>query len=122
MFQTSSRIARTTAILAALGATAFAAGDGSLTITVLDAGGAVVTGARVIVTSPTQIGGARAIITDREGRARFIRLSPGEFKVQVSKDGFQTATLAGVEVKVVREDASGTLWLGTDQGLTVIRR
>lgn len=100
MFLSSTRIARTTALLAAIGTTAFAAGDGSLTVTVLDASGAIVTGARVIVTSPTQIGGARAIITDREGRARFIRLSPGEFKVQVSKDGFQTATLSGVEIKV----------------------
>lgn len=94
------RMARTTALLVAMGAAAYAAGDGSLYVTVLDAKGQVVTGATVIVSSPTQIGGARTVVTDREGRARFIRLSPGEFKVQVSKEGFQTASVPAVEVKV----------------------
>jgi hypothetical protein len=100
MHLSSFRMARTAAILVAMGAAAYAAGDGSLYVTVLDAKGQVVTGATVIVSSPTQIGGARTVVTDREGRARFIRLSPGEFKVQVSKEGFQTASLPAVEVKV----------------------
>ena len=94
------RMARTTAMLVAMGATAYAAGDGSLSVTVLNAQGQPVAGAKVIVSSPTQIGGARTVVTDAGGRSRFIRLSPGEFKVQVSRDGFQTATLAAIEIKV----------------------
>jgi hypothetical protein len=95
----SQRIARTMAIIAAMGAVAYAAGDGNLSMTTVDAAGKPVIGATVIVSSPTQIGGARTVMTDAEGKARFVRLSPGEFKVQVSKNGFQTATLNQVEVK-----------------------
>ncbi|WP_243383919.1 TonB-dependent receptor [Geothrix alkalitolerans] len=100
MHLSPSRMARTTALLVAMGATAFAAGDGNLYVKVLDSQGKPVAGATVIVTSPTQIGGARTVPSDKEGNARFIRLSPGDFKVQVSKEGFQTATLSAIEVKV----------------------
>jgi len=93
-------MARTTALLVAMGATAYAAGDGNLYVKVLDSQGKPVASAMVIVTSPTQIGGARTVPTDKDGNARFIRLSPGDFKIQVSKDGFQTATLTAIEVKV----------------------
>jgi len=100
MHTSSFRMARTAAILVAMGTVAYAAGDGNLYVKVLDAQGKPVAGATVIVSSPTQIGGARTVPSDKEGHARFIRLSPGDFKVQVSKDGFQTATLAAIDVKV----------------------
>ncbi|GLH67496.1 TonB-dependent receptor [Geothrix edaphica] len=100
MYSSPLRMARTTALLVAAGAAAYAAGDGNLYVKVLDSQGKPVAGATVIVTSPTQIGGARTVPSDKDGNARFIRLSPGDFKVQVSKEGFQTATLTALEVKV----------------------
>ena len=95
-----TRLSRTAAMLVASSFVAYAAGDGNLYFKVLDSQGKPVAGATVIVTSPTQIGGARTVPSDKDGNARFIRLSPGDFKVQVSKEGFQTATLASIDVKV----------------------
>ena len=100
MYSSPLRLARTTALLVAVGATAYAAGDGNLYVKVLDSQGKPVVGATVTITSPTQIGGARTVLADNDGNARFLRLSPGDFKIQVSKEGFQTATLNVVEVKV----------------------
>lgn len=94
------RMARTTALLVAMGAVAHAAGDGSIAVTVVDTTGKPVPGATVTISSPTQIGGARTEVADRDGKARFLRLIPGRFRVVVAAKEFQTVTIDKVDVLV----------------------
>lgn len=101
----NSRLGRTSALLVAMGAIAHAAGDGSMTVTVMAKGGKALAGARVTASSPTQIGGARTVMTDASGRARFPRLTTGTFTVQVSADGYQAQTVSGIEVLVDQNQA-----------------
>lgn len=96
----SNRLGRTAALIIATGFIAHAAGDGNLSISVTDTSGKALGGATVIISSPTQIGGARTAATDTSGRVRFVRLAPGNFKVQVSAAGFQTNSSFNVEVLV----------------------
>ena len=100
MYLSPSRMARTTALLVAMGATLSAAGDGGIAVTVLNTAGAPVKGATVIVASPTQIGGARTEVTDAQGKARFLRLTPGRFKVTVTAKDYQTAAIEKIDVLV----------------------
>ena len=100
MLPFSNRLGRTAALLIAAGFIAHAAGDGNLSISVTDTSGKALAGATVIISSPTQIGGARTSVTDSAGRARFIRLAPGSFKVQVSASGYQTNSSFNIEVLV----------------------
>lgn len=74
MYPSPLRMARTTALLVAMGAALQAAGDGGITVTVTNTAGAPVPGATVTISSPTQIGGARTEAADHEGKARFLRL------------------------------------------------
>ncbi|HEU4952779.1 MAG TPA: carboxypeptidase regulatory-like domain-containing protein [Holophagaceae bacterium] len=101
----TSRLGRTAALLVAMGAVAHAAGDGSMTVTVTTKSGAPLAGAKVIASSPTQIGGARTAVTDAAGRARFPRLTTGTFTVQISADGYQAQTVSGVEILVDQNQA-----------------
>lgn len=96
----SRRLARTAAMLVAVGSIIRAAGDGNLALTVTDATGKPVAGATVVISSPTQIAGARTLATDAAGKVRFARLSPGAFKVIVTAGGFQSLSLDNVEVTV----------------------
>ncbi|MBK8727065.1 MAG: carboxypeptidase regulatory-like domain-containing protein [Holophagaceae bacterium] len=96
----SNRLGRAAALIVASGFIAYAAGDGNLAVTVTDAAGKALAGATVVISSPTQIGGARSVITDAAGKARFLRLSPGAFKVQISASGFQAQTINNVEVNI----------------------
>ena len=96
----SHRLARATAMIVAAGALAYAAGDGSITVTVVDSDGKPVAGATVSVSSPTQIGGARSELTDAQGKARFLRLIPGRFKAWVSMKDYQSVTIDKVDVLV----------------------
>ena len=45
-------------------------------------------GAKVIISSPTQIGGARSATTGDDGTFRFMNLIPGVFTIKVSRAGF----------------------------------
>lgn len=94
------RMARTTALLVAIGASAYAAGDGGISVTVLSTAGSPVIGATVSISSPTQIGGVRTEVTDAQGKVRFLRLIPGRFKVTVIAKDFQAATIEKVDVLV----------------------
>lgn len=108
MFLSSTRMARTTALLVALGATAYAAGDGNLSVSVTDASGNPFAGATVTISSPTQIGGARTMVTDAAGRARFIRLAPGFFKISISASGYQSQTNLNAVILVDQTAAVST--------------
>lgn len=102
------RLARTSMVIVAAGAIAHAAGDGNLAITLTDTTGKAIAGATVIATSPSQIGGARTLVTDASGRARFVRLTPGFFRIQITANGFQAQTINNVEVLVDQTAALNT--------------
>ena len=74
--------------------------NGRITGTIYDDMGMPMAGAKVVVTSPTQIGGAQTATTDEEGAFRFIGLIPGEFLIKVRKAGFLGAARSGVRVSV----------------------
>jgi len=118
MNRLSHRMGRVTALILAGGALVHAAGDGNLAISVTDSNGKPVAGATVIITSPTQIGGARQQATDASGKSRFVRLSPGRFRVLVTASDSQTATLNNVEVGV-DQTASATIRLVPASSATV---
>lgn len=82
------------------------AGEGGLAVHVVDAAGRPFSGAQVVISSATQIGGARQLSSDAGGRARFVRLNPGDFQVVVSAPGLQSVTLSQVPVKVDQTTAA----------------
>jgi hypothetical protein len=88
-----------------MGAVAHAAGDGSISINVLNKAGQPVSGATVVATSPTQIGGSRTAVTDASGKARFPRLTTGTFTLQISANGYQAQTVNAVSVLVDQTQA-----------------
>ena len=53
----------------------------------MDSNGLVVVGASVTVTS-VDTGETRTVVTDDEGRYRFLKLKPGTYKVKASASGF----------------------------------
>jgi hypothetical protein len=76
-----------------------AAGDeralGSITGTVVDQTGAVVPGARVLL-SGEALGAEREVQTGDDGRFSFANVTPGSFQVAVVAAGFATQTAAGI--------------------------
>lgn len=100
----NSRLGRTAALLVAMGSVAYAA-DGAVSITIQNKAGQPVSGATVVATSPTQIGGARTATTDASGKARFPRLTTGTFTLQISANGYQSQTVNGVSVLVDQTQA-----------------
>jgi hypothetical protein len=86
---------------------------------VKDASGAVVPGATVTVTN-TGTGIARTASTGEDGSYRFPALNIGNYQVQVTKDGFQTAQHNGIVLAVAQSaEIDMTLELGT-VGSTVV--
>jgi hypothetical protein len=80
--------------LLALGLPVLAQGTQSANINgeVVDKNGRPVPGARVVLTSPA-LQGTREYRTDGEGRFGARLLPPGEYKIQVSKEGLETRTI-----------------------------
>src|SRR5882724_438303 len=68
---------------------------GNLAGSVVDASGAVVTGAKVSITGPT---GTKSDNTNSEGQFLFPLLTPGFYSIKVEKGSFKTADVKGVEV------------------------
>ncbi len=77
-----------------LGLPALAQGTQSANINgeVVDKNGVPVVGARVVLTSPA-LQGTREYRTDSSGRFGARLLPPGEYKIQISKEGLETRTL-----------------------------
>jgi len=116
-FSSRSRVAM---LLVSSGAIlAAASGEGNLSVHVLDQLGKPVAGAQVIISSPTQIGGARRLQSDKDGHVRFIRLFPGEFTIKAAAPGLQAVTLEHVPVKV-DQTASANVVLKETAGATVV--
>jgi len=68
---------------------------GGLNGTVLDAKGAPVGGARVTVTSPSQIA---SVQTDARGNFAFVSLAPDTYTISVEKTGFEPVATSGISV------------------------
>jgi hypothetical protein len=100
MNRTLYRLGLTGLALVAGSVVSYAQETGTLLVTVNDRAGKPVANATLSASSPTQIGGARISKTDAQGRARFGLLYPGEFTVQVSADGFNSATLKNLHVSI----------------------
>lgn len=73
---------------------------GSITGDVTDQDGAPLGGARVVVSSPTQIGGDRSVTTDDNGHFVILNLTPGLFEVRASKTGLRPYRQQGVRVSL----------------------
>lgn len=74
---------------------------GALRVSVLDESGATVPGARVTVTRP-ETAFSRMVPTSESGEAVFQSLEPGEYALQVEKDGFRAATVEELSISVGR--------------------
>ena len=75
----------------------------SLTGQVTDDTGAVLPGARVTISSPQLIGGARSDVADERGTYRFAALMPGTYLVVATHEGFANTQRESVEVGVGME-------------------
>jgi hypothetical protein len=73
---------------------------GSIGGTVVDATGAVISGARITIAGPT---GTKEVTTDVEGNFVAPLLIPGKYNVRAETAGFKTIQLADVEVFVGRQ-------------------
>jgi len=71
---------------------------GSVVGEIVDQDGLPLDGVQVVVRSPTQIGGDRVTRTDRNGRFRFINLTPGTFELRASKTGLNPIVKRNIEV------------------------
>ena len=100
MNRTISRLGLTGLALVAGATVIYAQETGTLVITIKDQAGKPVEGATLSASSPTQIGGARVMKTDAQGRARFGLLYPGEFSVSISANGFNSATMRNLRVGI----------------------
>jgi hypothetical protein len=92
--------------LAAMPATSAAqtAGTGALSGTVTDASGSVIAGAQVTVTSESS-GEVRTATTAGPGTFTVSLLLPGAYRVDVTKEGFRTATIPHVQIIVTETNA-----------------
>src|SRR5260370_9836772 len=92
---------------------------GSISGTVADPQGAVVSGATV---KATQAGGVTYTTTsDSSGLFRFNLIPPGTYKVEVTKPGFKTAVQNNVLVTAVSDKAVGTLALAVGEPRTSVQ-
>jgi carboxypeptidase family protein/TonB-dependent receptor-like protein len=64
--------------------------------TVKDATGAVLPGATVSVSSPSQVGGVQTSVSDAQGIYRFPALHPGVYEMEASLSGFKTVKRSGI--------------------------
>jgi hypothetical protein len=78
--------------------TGWAQNVGTLEGHVYDQSGLPLKGVRVTISSPTQIGGTRSLITNDEGGFRFLGLYPGKFKVVVAAPKLRTLEQHNVAV------------------------
>jgi len=73
---------------------------GSIKGTVTDTEGEVLPGATVELSGEKLMGGVRSIITNDEGKFRFPTLTPGEYEITVTLEGFQTAKRTNLKVNI----------------------
>ncbi|HLX43787.1 MAG TPA: TonB-dependent receptor, partial [Bryobacteraceae bacterium] len=102
-------------LLAVLGTTPIVAQiiTGSIGGNVTDATGAAIANAKVTITSPNLIGGARTINSDASGAYRFLELPPGTYTVRFEKEGFKAFSEQNIVINTgVQVAANAKLDLG----------
>lgn len=77
------------------------AATGTVSGTVTDSSGAVITDAEVILIS-SESGAVRTVMTARDGRYLFPGIPPGSYSVMVAKAGFRQAALRELNISVAR--------------------
>src|SRR5579875_3879384 len=70
---------------------------GDLLGTVRDASGAVVPGAKLVLTQ-TATGVQFSTVTDSSGNYLFAQLKPSHYRIAVSKEGFKTTTISDIDL------------------------
>ena len=76
---------------------------GTISGTVKDSSGAVLPGAHVVVLNE-DTGISRTLDADENGHYSALSLSPGNYRVTVTRDGFQTEVRTGIVLTVGREE------------------
>jgi hypothetical protein len=76
---------------------------GSIIGTVRDESGAVLPGGNATISSPALPGGPQSVVTDEQGRYRFVGLAPGNYTLKVTLSGF------GEYSEELRVSAGGTI-------------
>jgi hypothetical protein len=93
-------LVRVSAMMAlALPVTALAQTTGILQGHVYDQSGTAIRGVTVSISSPTQIGGTKTVVTNDEGVFRVVGLTPGTFTVTVSAPRLKSVVQNGVRVQ-----------------------
>jgi carboxypeptidase family protein len=92
---------------------------GSISGTVTDPQGAVVPGAQVKATN-TATGTSLTTTSDNAGLFRFNLIPPGEYKVEVSAQGFKTTAQAGIIVAAGRDSGLGAVQLSVGEISTTV--
>jgi hypothetical protein len=80
---------------------------GTISGTVKDSSGAILPGAHVVVLNQ-DTGITRTLDADENGHYSALSLSPGNYRVTVTKDGFQTEVRTGIVLSVGREEVVDT--------------
>lgn len=92
---------------------------GSISGTATDPQGAVIPGAQVKATN-LATGAVYTIKSDNSGLFRFSLIPAGEYKVEVSAKGFNTAVLGNVVVAAGRDSGLGSIKLAVGQASTTV--
>ncbi len=93
----------------------------SLAGVITDPSGARIAGASITVTN-VETGAARASVTDDAGRYEVLALPVGEYKISVSKAGFQEQTRGGIHLAVVQEaEVDLSLHVGTERQQVLVK-
>ena len=91
---------------------------GTVTGTVTDSSGAVISGATVAITNP-KTGVERSTTTNEEGVYRFTAVDPGAYSVKISASGFGEVTKTNVEVAANQTADVGAIMAPAGQQVTV---
>src|SRR6266513_1848123 len=89
---------RALAIVGCLAIPGTAQAQSAITGQVTDSTGAVLPGVTVEATSPSLIGGARAAVSDGQGRYAIEQLVPGTYKVLFTLPGFNSLVREGIQL------------------------
>jgi len=92
---------------------------GSISGTVVDQQGAVVSGAQVKATQ-TETGTALSTTSDSSGSFRFNLIPAGNYKVEISAQGFKTSVQNNILVSVGRDSGLGALKLSVGEASTTV--
>jgi hypothetical protein len=92
---------------------------GSISGTVTDPQGAVVSGAQVKATH-VSTGTTSTTVSDSSGLFRFNLIQPGDYKVEVSARGFKTASESSILVTAGKDSALGTIKLTVGETSTTV--